>query len=103
MNFLPNIKAPTFTISAVAVGLLLIDDLTPAEQNSVGNWFMMIGQTLCTNASQQQVINNFNKTSNASNSHLINNNLNDNDSQIIMMQKVINSLQQEMSILKKKG
>ncbi len=74
MNFLPKIDAYSYTTSAFIIGLLLIDNLTPVEQNSVGNWLMMVGQVLETNASQQQVINNYNNTSNTSNEHIINNN-----------------------------
>lgn len=59
-----NIDASTFTISAFLIGYLLLDDLDPAEQNSVGNWFMMIGQVLCTNSAQQQVLNNKNNNNN---------------------------------------
>ena len=50
MNIVPNINANVFTFSAIAVGYLLIDQLTPAEQNSLGNWFMLVGQVLATNA-----------------------------------------------------
>lgn len=63
-KFTSNIDASTFTISAFLIGYLLLDDLDPAEQNSVGNWFMMIGQVLCTNSAQQQVLNNKNNTNN---------------------------------------
>lgn len=59
-----NIDASTFTISAFLIGYLLLDDLDPAEQNSIGNWFMMIGQVLCTNSAQQQVLNNKNRNNN---------------------------------------
>lgn len=69
-----EINSTVFTISAFTIGLLLCDELTPAEQNSLGNWFMLVGQALCTNASQQQVINNKNNNSNQSNSHIINDN-----------------------------
>ncbi len=74
MNFLPKVDAYSYTTSAFVIGLLLIDNLTPAEQNSVGNWFMLIGQVLATSASQQQVINNYNNTSNSNNQHIVNNN-----------------------------
>lgn len=74
MEFLSKIDPYSYTASAFIIGLLLIDNLTPAEQNSVGNWFMMIGQVLETSASQQQVINNYNNTSNNSNEHIVNNN-----------------------------
>ena len=69
-NIIANINAPTFTLSAVVIGFLLTDDLSPSEQNSVGNWFMMVGQVLCTNASQQQVLNN--NTNNNASPHIIN-------------------------------
>lgn len=32
---------------------------------------MLVGQVLSTNASQQQVINNYNKTSSSSNTHIV--------------------------------
>lgn len=77
MNIIPNISASSYTISAFVVGYLLIDELTPAEQNSLGSWFMLLGQTLCSNSAQQQLLNNRNNISNSYNSHLINdNNLN---------------------------
>ncbi len=57
-NYLPSVNPNLFTISAFTIGYLLIDDLTPAEQNAIGNWFMLIGQVLCTNSAQQQVLNN---------------------------------------------
>ena len=79
MDFLSNINSNEFTISAFVIGYLLCDNLTPAKQNSIGNWFMLIGQVLATNASQQQVINNANKTSNSSNRHIINDEINDID------------------------
>ena len=72
MKLVPNISASSYTSSAFIIGLLLCDELTPAEQNSLGNWFMLVGQTLSTNASQQQLLNNRNNTSNNLNSHIIN-------------------------------
>lgn len=71
MNFLPKINAFEFTTIAFVIGIVLCDDLTPAEQNSVGNFFMLVEQVLSTNASQQQVINNYNKTSSSSNTHIV--------------------------------
>jgi hypothetical protein len=72
MKLVPNISASSYASSAFIIGLLLCDELTPAEQNSLGNWFMLVGQTLSTNASQQQLLNNRNNTSNNLNSHIIN-------------------------------
>lgn len=97
MNLVPNVNARTYTLSAFVIGYLLIDDATPAEQNSLGNWFMLIGQVLCTNSAQQQVINNRNGTSNTSNQHI----LNDDENQIEMMNKVIKAMQTEIENLKK--
>lgn len=67
MDFIRDIPASIYTTSAFIVGLLLSDDLNPAEQNSLGSWFMLVGQTLCTNSSQQQLLNNRNNQNNASN------------------------------------
>ncbi|CCY93541.1 putative uncharacterized protein [Firmicutes bacterium CAG:884] len=52
---LPNIPPKLFTLSAVALGYLLIDDLTANEQNALGNWLMLTAQVLCTNALYKQV------------------------------------------------
>ncbi len=74
MKLVPSVSAPIYSSSAFIIGILLCDDLTPAEQNSLGNWFMLVGQALCTNSAQQQLLNNRNKTANEYNSHVINDN-----------------------------
>ncbi len=74
MKLVPSVSAPIYTTSAFIIGLLLCDELTPAEQNSLGNWFMLVGQALCTNSAQQQVLNNRSNTSTQYNSHIINDN-----------------------------
>lgn len=53
MNFIPNVSPTVFTMSAVLVGFLLIDDTSTTEQNALGNWLMLVGQVLETNASHQ--------------------------------------------------
>lgn len=53
MSQIPDIPPKIFTLSATAIGYLLLDDLTSTQQNAVGNWFMLIGQILCTNGSYQ--------------------------------------------------
>ncbi len=55
-NFPPNIHPTTYNLIAVAIGILLVGDLNANEQNSLGNWFLLLGQYLATNASQQQLI-----------------------------------------------
>lgn len=74
MKLVPSVSAPIYSSSAFIIGILLCDDLTPAEQNSLGNWFMLVGQALCTISAQQQLLNNRNKTANEYNSHVINDN-----------------------------
>lgn len=97
MNIVPNINANVFTFSAIAVGYFLIDQLTPAEQNSLGNWFMLVGQVLATNASQQQVLNNRNNASSSSNMHVVN----DNNLNADSLQKAVEAMKQEIERLKK--
>ncbi len=46
-----NIEDKTLTTLAFIIGLTLIDNLSSTEQNAVGNWIMLIAQTLCTNGS----------------------------------------------------
>ena len=55
MRIIPDIPPKLFTLSAVAVGYLLIDDTTANEQNALGNWLMLVAQILCTNAFYKQV------------------------------------------------
>lgn len=38
------------------LGLVLVDDLTAPEQNMLGNWIILIGQTILTNAASQNII-----------------------------------------------
>lgn len=89
MNFLKNIPPNIFTTSAFAIGLILTDDLNANELNSIGNWFMLIGQVLETNAAQLQVINS-------------NNNLNnkfDNNYQVNLMKKVRDAIDKQINNL----
>lgn len=87
-SFLSNINPPTFSLSAIAIGYILSNDLDPSEQNTVGNWFMLIGQVLCTNAAQQQVINNNNNNQNGE--HIVN------DSNIDTIKKTIGIMNNEI-------
>lgn len=106
MNLVPNTPARIYTLSAFIVGYILIDDATPAEQNSLGSWFMLVGQTLCSNSAQQQVLNNRNNTATKENSHTINDSIGEDSSnkeikeQINNMNKIINAMNQEIANLK---
>ncbi len=53
---LPNIPPKIFSLSAVVVGYILIDDMTANEQNAVSNWLMLVAQVLATNAFYRAVM-----------------------------------------------
>ena len=46
-----NFDDKSLTTLAFVIGLALIDNFSSTEQNAVGNWIMLIAQTLCTNGS----------------------------------------------------
>lgn len=119
---LPNIPPKLFSISAVAIGYLLIDDSTANEQNALGNWLMLVAQVLSTNAFYRALMQERgleprestesgknNSYSFANNSNHFNNNFNgNNDSQtecnetIVMLEKMIRALQKEICEIKNK-
>ena len=39
-RFPGNYNSTLFTLSGVAIGALFLDDFTPNEQNSIGNWLI---------------------------------------------------------------
>ena len=48
---------PTYSTSiAFILGLLLVSDLNTPEQNMLGNWIILLGRTILTNASAQNII-----------------------------------------------
>ena len=51
-----NLNPRYSTTIAFILGLILIDSLTAYEQNVVGNWLILVGQTVLTNASCQNLI-----------------------------------------------
>lgn len=53
---MPNVPPKLFSLSAVVVGYILIDDMTANEQNAVGNWLMLVAQVLSTNAFYRAVM-----------------------------------------------
>lgn len=55
-NFPPNIDPHTFSIIAVAIGYACVGDYNSYEQNSIGNWLILVGQYILTHAAQQQLI-----------------------------------------------
>lgn len=91
---LPNIPAKVFSLSAVVVGYLLIDDLTANEQNALGNWLMLAAQVLSTNAFYRQVQQERNQTSSEKAFTT--------EETVIMLQKMVKALNQEIEQLKAK-
>ena len=88
---LPNIPPKLFSISAVAIGYILIDDSTANEQNALGNWLMLVAQILCTNAFYILFMQ----------ERGFDNNKNDSEQTIVMMQKMMDALQKEIDEIKK--
>ncbi len=95
MNLIPNISPKAFSFSAVVVGYLLIDDMTANEQNALGNWLMLVAQVISTNAFYKQVM-----AERGMDNNNINNQNNSNINEIIMLEKMIKALKQEIDNLK---
>lgn len=55
-GFPPNMDPHVFSLIAVGVAYALVGEMTVNEQNSVGNWFELVGQYMLTHAAQQQLI-----------------------------------------------
>ncbi|MDD6272250.1 MAG: hypothetical protein PUA90_01870 [bacterium] len=55
-NDLFNLNPRLSTSVAFILGLILVDNLNTSEQNLVGNWIILVGQTILTNASCQNLI-----------------------------------------------
>ncbi len=91
MNIIPDVSAKAFSLSAVIVGYLLIDDLTANEQNALGNWLMLTAQVLCTNAFYKQVQAERRTTTATSMSA---------EESIILLKKMVDALNREIENLK---
>ena len=115
---LPNIPPKLFSLSAVAIGYILIDDTTANEQNALGNWLMLVAQVLSTNAFYRAVMQERGleprestetgrNNSYTFNNQNINSNTSDNSSQnecndtIVMLEKMIKALEKEIENIKK--
>ena len=94
MKLLPNVTPEIFSISAVVVGYLLIDDLSSNEQNALGNWLMLVAQVLCTNATYKQA------KANPNDENITNPSTSAQDT-VGMLQKMMQALQQEIDDIKK--
>lgn len=104
---LPNIPPKLFSLSAIVVGYILIDDMTANEQNALGNWLMLVAQVLSTNAFYRNVMQERGLEPRESTESEKNNNKkkdpNNNELKetLIMLEKMINALQKEIDELKR--
>lgn len=56
INFPPNIDPQSFAWIAVLIGSICAEYFDVYEQNSLGNWLVLVGQFLETTSAQQQLI-----------------------------------------------
>ena len=105
---LPNIPPKLFSLSAVAIGYLLIDDMTANEQNALGNWLMLVAQVLSTNAYYKALMqergldsNNVSETGKNNSYTFGNKNNNEKDDTIVILEKMIKAIENELNELKK--
>lgn len=89
LRIIPDVPPKAFSLSAVIIGYLLIDDTTANEQNALGNWLMLVAQVLCTNAYYKQVQQERNQNKQPTT-----------EETIIMIQKMMNAMSQEIDHLK---
>lgn len=95
---IPNIPPKIFSLSAVAVGYILLDNATAREQNALGNWLMLVAQLLCTNAFYRQV---------REERGLENKNINNvgiksqKEETIEMLEKLLKAIEEELKTIKK--
>lgn len=110
MQLLPrNVPPKLFTISAAVVGYILIDDTSANEQNALGNWLMLVSQTLCTNAAYEQFQQGFNSTQEgqvtggtSTNSNSNNQTFgNSTEDTLRMLNKMVNALNTEIEEIKR--
>jgi hypothetical protein len=52
-SFIYTLPPKSVTIIAVLLGFILIDDLPADKQNVLGNFLVLVGQVVSTNATQQ--------------------------------------------------
>ena len=98
---LPNIPPKLFSLSAIIVGYLLIDDSTANEQNALGNWLMLVAQVLSTNAFYRQVMQERGLEPSGSTESGKKGNYNENEYTIRMLEKMVSALQEEINSIKK--
>lgn len=104
---LPNIPPKLFSLSAVAVGYILIDDMTANEQNAVGNWLMLVAQVLSTNAFYRSVMQErglepreSTESGKVNGTFEAHHDTNDTEQTLVMLEKMIRAMQREIDSIK---
>lgn len=82
-----NIDAYSFTTTAFLIGILLVQELSNEEQNTVGNWLQLVGLTMLTYASQYSMLH--------QNDTNENNNINSTDD-LDTLRKAIHKIEKEL-------
>lgn len=95
-NFPPNIDPQLFSWIACAVGSLCADGYSANEQNSFGNWLILVGQFILTTAAQKQLINSRNRVFDSGESW----SQNGSNNNIDFLIRAVNDLRQELENLK---
>ncbi len=75
-RFPPEMDPKIDTLTGVIIGYALIGNFNAVEQNAIGNWFMLVGQILETNAAFLQ-LNENRKANNSNNGPIISGRIND--------------------------
>lgn len=88
-NFPPNTDPHTFSLIAVLVGFASCGNYTVDEQNSIGNWLILVGQYILTHAAQEQLIQGRTNKSNK------------NQSDIDLLKKALKDIQDNLDKFKK--
>ena len=98
-----NISPKLFSLSAVAIGYILIDDMKTAnEQNALGNWLMLVAQVISTNAFYKAVKEDNTISNTGKNNAATFGKNNTKDDTIEMLKKMRNAIDKEIdNILKK--
>lgn len=103
-GFPPNIEPNTFAFLGVLIGAILAQEMTINEQNSVGNWFELIGQYLLSTAAQAQLIQGRMQNQNNNNQNIKNNcgkNNNEKNPEIDYILAKMKRIEEELQKLKK--
>ena len=93
-NITSNINPTVFSWSAIVVGTILCEELNVLEQNAIGNWIILLGDYLLTNAAQVTVIQSDNENDNNNNQPL------NDDEKMDALQKAIKKIEDEIANLK---